>query len=137
VTRIVLVSTLLTLAVGCGARVLTLDVGTCFDDPSSFAEVADVPIVRCADPHDNEVIGLFDLPDGEYPGDRAVDDAAASGCLDRFEQYVGIAFADSVYDMGWLKPTATSWDVGDRQVICFVYDNSLATITGTVRGTAT
>ena len=120
----------------CGAQVLTLEVGTCFDDPESYEEVTDVPIVDCADPHGNEVIGLFDIAGDAYPGDDAVADRAGTGCLDAFATYIGIAYELSVYDIGWLTPSAESWAVGDREVICFAYDPSLEPITGTVRGNA-
>jgi hypothetical protein len=136
IIRVALLLCALTVVAGCGGSVLTLEVGTCFDDPDSFAEVADVPVVDCADPHDNEVIGLLDLPDGGYPGDGAVTEAAQSGCLDLFEPYVGVRYADSVYELGWLTPSEESWSVGDREVICFAYDATLAKITGSVRGIA-
>jgi len=124
------------LITGCASGVLTLDVGTCFDDPESFDEVTDVPVVDCADPHDNEVIGNFDLPDGGYPGDDVVADRAQTGCLGRFEPYVGVDYASSIYDLGWFTPTADSWDAGDREVICFVYAVDFSRIEGSVRGSA-
>lgn len=120
----------------CSTSVLTLETGTCFDDPESFEEVTDVPVVDCSEPHDNEVIGSFDLPAGGYPGDAAVAARAEEGCLVRFEPYVGIDFPSSTYDLGWFTPTSASWDGGDREVICFVYDVSLAKITGSVAGSA-
>ena len=49
----------------CSAEVLTLDVGTCFDDPEAFdlVDSSDVPIVECDVPHDNEVYANKDLQD--------------------------------------------------------------------------
>lgn len=120
----------------CATSVLTLETGTCFDDPDSFEEVTDVPVVDCSEPHDNEVIGSFDLPAGGFPGDAAVASAAERGCLARFEPYVGIDFPSSIYDLGWFTPTSDSWDVGDREVICFVYDVTLEKIIGSVAGSA-
>lgn len=122
-------------AAGCNS-VLTLDVGTCFDDPDTFQEVTDVPVVDCSEPHDNEVIANFDIPDGPYPGDSVVTSAAEDGCLERFEPYVGIDYASSVYVIGWLTPTASSWDGGDREVICFASHVNDEKITGSVRGSA-
>jgi hypothetical protein len=47
----------------CTTEVLTLDVGTCFDDPEAFdlVDSSDVPIVECDVPHDNEVYANRDL----------------------------------------------------------------------------
>ena len=120
----------------CTASVLTLDIGTCFDDPESFDEVTDVPVVECGEPHDNEVFTTFDIPGDEYPGDDAVNNAAENGCLAGFEPYVGLDYASSVYDIGWFTPTQDSWDTGDREVICFVYEVTFAKITGSVQGSA-
>lgn len=123
------------LVVGC-TSVLTLDVGTCFDDPDDFAEVTDVPVVECADPHDNEVIGVFDIPGDEFPGETVVNDAAERGCLDAFSTYIGVPYEDSIYDIGWFGPTEDSWSIGDREVICFAYRVDLAEITRSIRGAA-
>lgn len=117
----------------CSGEVLSLDVGTCFDDPPTFAEVSDVHEVECSEPHDNEVIGLHQLSDGDYPGEDGVATAADAACVEIFEDYLGIAYAESIYDFGWLVPTADSWGGGDREVICFAYDVEFAKITGSVR----
>lgn len=131
-----LIAALAVIAAGCSTTVLTLDVGTCFDDPETFEEVTDVPVVDCAEPHDNEVMANFDIPGDSYPGDTAVTEAAQNGCLERFEPYVGLDYASSIYDIGWLTPTADSWAGGDREVICFVYHVNFEKITGSVQGTA-
>ena len=60
--------------------VFAMRVGDCFDDPDELVsgetlELDEVLAVPCAEPHDNEVFALFDLPDGEsapYPGDDFV-----------------------------------------------------------------
>jgi len=119
---------------GCGASVLELDVGQCFDDPPDFAEVADVDVVPCASPHHNEVIAVVALTDSSFPGEAAVDDTAAARCRASFEGYVGASYDDSPLLLGWLAPSADSWRVGDRDVICFVFDQSGDRTTGSVRG---
>lgn len=121
-------------ASGCGASVLELDVGQCFDDPPDFAEVADVDVVPCASPHRNEVIAVVDITDSPYPGDAAIARAAESRCRAAFAGYVGIAYDDSPLALGWLAPSADSWAVGDREVICFVFDQSGNRTSGSVRG---
>ena len=119
---------------GCSSTVLELEVGTCFDDPESFEEVEDVPLVDCSVPHDNEVIANEDLTGSDYPGQDQVENRASQICYDNFSDYVGIAYEESLYDIGWLFPTEESWAVGDREVICFAYDINLEKITGSVNG---
>ena len=118
----------------CSGSVLELDVGTCFDDPETFDEVDDVPVVDCSEPHDNEVISTQDLTGSDYPGTEQVENRASQICYDDFSDYVGNAYEDSIYDIGWLFPTEESWAVGDREVICFAYDLDLQKISGTVNG---
>ena len=94
---------LLVLAIGliasaCSATVLELEVGTCFDDPDTFEEVEDVPIVECEDPHDNEVIANHDLTGSDYPGQEQTENRASQICYDSFADYVGIAYEESKVD---------------------------------------
>jgi hypothetical protein len=133
--RIAPVFILALVLVSCGGSVLTLDVGTCFDDPASFAEVTDVPVVACADPHDNEVIAVFTLSEPAFPGEDVVNARAGEGCVAAFEPYVGIAYAESIFDVGWFAPSADSWAIGDREVICFAFDLTGAETVGSISGT--
>lgn len=116
----------------CSGEVLSLQVGECFDDPASFEEVVDVPRVDCAEPHDNEVVGLHQLGGSEYPGNDAVAGLADNACVSIFENYTGMSYLESSYEFGWLVPTDESWASGDREVICFAYDETLAKITGSI-----
>jgi hypothetical protein len=117
---------------------LNLVVGTCFDDPPDDVELVtpgDVPIVDCGALHDNEVFGNFDLADEEFPGSDAVQIRANDLCHGAFEGYVGTAYESSQYDFSWYFPTAESWQVGGTNIICFVYNTDLSSITGSVQGT--
>ncbi len=121
-------------AAACSGNVFDLEVGQCFNDPDSFEEVANVDIVECAEPHDNEVFELFDIPDGDFPGDVAVGETAVEGCLAAFDPYVGRDYASSAYDIRYLVPTSDTWSSGDREVVCILYDLNGAALTGSVRG---
>lgn len=124
------------LAACAGKSAFELQVGDCFDDPSSFEEVTDVPEVECAEPHDNEVYANADMPDGTWPGQTAVEAWADDACLAEFEDYVGATYEESSLLFGWLAPTEASWnEVDDRTVTCIVYDLDLEKLTGSVQGT--
>jgi hypothetical protein len=121
----------------CEPNVLRLDVGTCFDDPSNIeGGVKDVPIVDCAEPHDNEVYANRELTGDEFPGLEGIEELSGEVCLEAFADYVGIAYEESVYDIGWLNPTSETWALGDREVICFGYEMQLQKISGSIRGRA-
>ena len=116
----------LVVLVACGPRStgpFELQVGDCFDDPDDPVEqLVEVPLIGCDQPHDNQIFALFDLPDGGFPGDVAISDQARDGCLSRFEDYVGTPYADSELFAAWLPPTSASWEQGDRQVVCVLFD---------------
>ncbi|MCT9819366.1 septum formation family protein [Microbacterium sp. W1N] len=115
--------------------VFTLAVGDCLNDLTD-AEVTEVPVVPCSEPHDSEVYFEFSLDDGEFPGATAVTDAADQGCYDAFAAFVGLAYEDSVLVFGNYVPTQESWESGnDRLVSCMIGDPEGPT-TGSLAGAA-
>jgi hypothetical protein len=120
----------------CSTEVLTLDVGTCFDDPDTFdlVDSSDVPIVECDVPHDNEVYANEDLQGDDFPGRDGMATRADEVCLAEFASYIGTPYADSIYEFSWFVPSEESWDQGDREVICFAYDLNFDKITGSING---
>lgn len=133
-----LLATTALLASACTTSVFTLAVGTCFDDEGAGGEVTDVPVVDCDEPHDNEVFHVFDLPDGDWPGDEAVLDAADEVCLgEAFTTFVGTPYLDSEVDAFSITPTQGSWEqADDREVICAAWvpdERPTATLAGTGR----
>ena len=132
--RMMLVLTVALIATACSGNVFDLEVGQCFDDPDDFGEVANVDIVDCEEPHDNEVYHLFDIPDGDYPGASAVDSEAVDGCLAAFDAYVGTEYLDSRLEIRYLYPSSDTWGQGDREVVCSLYDFEDKQLTGSMRG---
>lgn len=105
-----------------------VQVGDCFDDgqlSAEASEVQEVDAIPCDQPHDNEVYAIFDLPDGDYPGDEAVVEQSGKGCAERFAEFTGTAYEDSQLEITQLFPTEDSWNtLDDREVVCAVYDPS-------------
>jgi hypothetical protein len=123
-----------TLPVGEGS-VFSLEVGTCFDEPTPVAgRIAEVPVVDCEQAHDHEVHALVTLEDGEFPGPIEVVGHADEACVEHFEAYVGVDYAESVYLVSYYAPSAESWALGDRTITCFLYDEFGASI-GSAAGT--
>ena len=119
----------------CGTSVFELEAGECFDDPDSFEAVSDVTTVSCDEPHDNQVFAIESISGpSNYPGWDLVAAESDEVCLDAFEPFVGTDYLSSMFEIGWLAPTADSWADGDRGVVCFLYDPTLAPITGSVEG---
>lgn len=128
-------------AAGCGlfggGNVFELAVGDCFDDSGGSEEISDVPIVDCADPHDNEVFHVFEVTGDDFPGEAALQAEAQAACLPAFEAYVGASLGASRLDVFPITPTSGSWSAGDREVVCALYDVDLAKLEGSMRATGT
>lgn len=123
---------LLSSACGGGGSVFDLSVGDCFNSPET-EEVSRVEVIACDAPHDHEVYLLFDLDNGDFPGSDPVASAASDGCLAGFDQYVGIEYTESALDVGFLPPSQTTWDSGDREVVCYLFDFSGAPLTAAAK----
>ncbi len=135
--HLVLAALLGVLLSSCGPQegaVSALQVGQCLDRPGTSTAIEEVDVVPCEDPHDFEVFALVELPDGSYPGDDGLSDAAQPACTDRFAAYVGVEPSDSVLATGLLVPSEEGWDDGDREVVCLLYEPD-ERLQGSMRGT--
>src|SRR5262245_16433271 len=96
-------------------------VGDCFNDVAqgAFESVTAIP---CSEPHVYEVYAAFFVngdSDAPYPGDTTLASDADSGCVDRFEGFVGTSFERSIYDGQSITPTRESWEqLDDREILC-------------------
>lgn len=121
--RIILLALALLVA-GCGGQgeVLSLEVGTCFNDPEDASAVREVPVVDCDEPHDNEVFAVFTLAGTVFPGEDDLRDDAVEGCSERFGAFVGEDYLFSELLLSAFWPSEASWEeAGDREVICYLY----------------
>lgn len=115
--------------------VFSVALGDCFNDDQAApgSEISDVPAVPCAEPHDNEVYFLFDVPGEEFPVD--IDQLADDGCYTQFATFVGLDYETSVLNYFPIQPTAQTWADGDREVICSVFEPEVQ-VSGTLAGSA-
>jgi len=105
-----------------------LRVGDCFNQPSTDT-VLRVEAVPCSEPHDNEVYAFESIGDSlgsEYPERAVVVEFASQLCVgSAFEAYVAMPYQDSVLDVRLYTPSPLSWENGDREVTCILYQSSL------------
>lgn len=105
------------------ADVFSVRLGDCLGDFADATQVTDVAVVPCADEHAQEVYATAQVPDGAtLPADDDLRAQAEETCTTEFEAYVGLPYAESALDFTWLQPTAESWEQGDRELVCLVYD---------------
>ena len=67
-----------------------------------------------------------------FPGLDAVA-AAAQGCAEPFQEFVGRPLTGSALRVTYLHPTEQSWRAGDREILCVVSDPA-GPVTGTLEG---
>lgn len=113
-------------------RASGIEAGDCYQEPED--ERSEVAATSCDEPHDNEAFAAYQLPDGEYPGDRALLRDGVAGCLERFAGFVGIGYADSALDVDALTPTRLTWEEGDRKVVCVLFRFDGEPLRGTAQG---
>jgi|GEM_PF-1091154 len=77
-----------------------------------------------------------DVSDLAWPGDDALITAAKRVCPPPFEPFVGIAYELSELEIGWVLPTQSSWNNGDRTVGCTIYLPNDERMAGTRQATA-
>jgi len=120
-----------------------LVVGDCFDTrvfpgqgETGIEEEAQVR-VDCDDPHLNEVYlrEELDIELAEpFPGSEAVRDLADDLCLAAFEDFVGLDYVRSVWEIGYTVPTEATWGLPDRTVTCFVFHREGDKVRGSAAG---
>lgn len=108
---------------GDATPVADLAPGTCFlDPPVEGSAVEQVTTVDCGAAHDNEVVAVFALDGGPWPGTARVVQDAQQQC--RVEGPAAVAAAaQSPADWGFFvfHPTRAAWTSGDRSVQCVAY----------------
>lgn len=112
----------------CGGQVATAEVGECIVTADIPDDVTDIPTVDCSEPHDAQVVGKFDLDDGDFPGTDAVRAAADERCVSEFESFIGAAYGESSLEISYVYPTQQTWEqADDREVVCFAISAEDAT----------
>ncbi|MFD3695363.1 DUF4190 domain-containing protein [Streptomyces sp. NPDC058646] len=116
--------------------------GDCFTTDDDLTEHRDegenqasysVRVVPCDQPHEGEAYAVFDLEDGAYPGPEKIASIAEERCSGAaLTDYVGADANLEKLDSYYYHPRSDSWDLGDREVTCFLGD-STGTTTGSVR----
>lgn len=117
----------------------TADVGECLvladlagETGEGQGQVEQIPTVDCGEPHDAEVLLAYDLPEGPFPGQEAIDGVVEAQCLPQFQTYVGVAYEESTgFEILTVYPTQDSWEAGDREILCIVHTADGSTVTGT------
>ncbi len=117
------------------ADVFSMAVGDCLTDGSTTGQVSEVPVVPCSEPHASELFHSYQIPAATLPAAAEMEAIVAEQCVGNFESFVGLAYEQSTLEVTWMEPTSGSWDDGDRELLCLVYDPA-GDVTGSLAGVA-
>lgn len=124
---------------GGGDGSFDLAVGDCINGatPNEDGTVEETPTVDCATPHEEEVYLVTTVDVDEFPGNDALGDQGSQLCVDAYEDFVGLAYEDSLLDFWVLYPTEETFAIGDRQIVCSIskFDDAgeIVKVTGTLK----
>lgn len=98
-------------------------VGDCLTDLSALSTtesttVRSLNVAPCGQPHQGQIVVIFDMPGGPYPGQDTVFEDASTQCSQRVPSETASAGVAQSLDFALIYPLADSWQRGDRQVIC-------------------
>lgn len=114
-------------------RVTATDVkvGDCLAEIPDGERVLTVKTISCDEPHAGEVFAVLTMPDGDFPGQAAVE-AYHEKCSPELVSYSPQSMLDDSVQLYVLYPTEETWANGDRLVTC------IATLdpprTGSIKG---
>lgn len=91
--------------------------GDCLAEIPGDTRVRTVQTVGCDETHAGEVFAVLQMPDGDFPGQAAID-AYAEKCGPELAAYSPDAITHNSVQLYVLYPTAETWAEGDRAVTC-------------------
>ncbi len=92
-------------------------VGDCLKEIPGSIRVLTVDTVGCDQAHAGEVFAVLLMPDGDYPGQSAVEEYQ-NKCEPELASYAPGAITDDSVQLYVLYPTTETWEQGDRAVTC-------------------
>ena len=111
------------------AAVFSLRAGDCINSSQNGLSAT---ILSCAAPHDAEVFAAFSLTGSSWPGEKAVQQQANSGCANRLAGYLNPQLLSAGLTQQYVYPNQDAWKAGVRTVICEVSSVS-GPLSGSVR----
>ena len=116
-------------------EVPTAEVGDCIETVGVV--VSELPTVDCDEPHEVQVVGLYEHDGDDFPGDEVISEEAFAECRELFENFVGAPFEETSLSVLPITPTEESWnEADDRESICAATSGDGAELNETVEENA-
>jgi hypothetical protein len=104
--------------------------GDCLKELPDTGLVLTVDTAPCGEPHKGEIFAVMTMPDGDFPGQSAIE-KYQNKCAPELAKYSPQAASDPEIGLFVLYPSEDSWGEGDRTVTCIA--TSEAPRTGTLK----
>ncbi len=91
--------------------------GDCLAQLPASGLVITVDTAPCSEPHTGEIFSVMKMPDGDFPGQFAIEEYQ-NKCAPELARYSPNAAADPGVGLFVLYPSEDSWKQGDRTVTC-------------------
>ena len=91
--------------------------GDCLKELPASGLVITVDTAPCGEPHTGEIFSVMTMPDGDFPGQFAIEEYQ-NKCAPELAKYSPDAAADPDVGLFVLYPSEDSWGQGDRIVTC-------------------
>ncbi len=112
--------------------VFSLEVGDCVMDFDWVQEEASETVgVPCSQNHLYEVFYETYLSDASL---AEITESAQTICLENFQQYVGLSYEESVFEVTHLVPTQEGFEEGDQEITCLLHNPDGSLKSGSARG---
>ncbi len=102
--------------------------GDCLKELPSSGLVITVDTAPCGEPHTGEIFSVMTMPDGDFPGQFAIEEYQ-NKCAPELAKYAPDAAADPDVGLFVLYPSEDSWGQGDRIVTCIATTDKPRTAT--------
>lgn len=119
--------------------VFDLETGDCWMVPDGKA-ILEVQAVPCEVRHELEVYWAGEVSASDSASMNEIERIAVDKCIATFKPFVGIGYGPSELEIFYVSPTMQSWEAGDREVTCSIFETlggdytRKQMVTGTLRG---
>lgn len=97
--------------------------GDCLKELPASGLVVTVDTAPCGEPHAGEIFSVMTMPDGDFPGQFAIEEYQ-NKCAPELADYSPEAAEDADVGLFVLYPSEDSWGQGDRTVTCIATTDS-------------
>ena len=94
-----------------------VEAGDCVEKLPASGLVSTVDTAPCGEPHTGEIFSVMTMPDGDFPGQSAIEEYQDK-CAPELTKYSPEAAGDPEVGLFVLYPSEDSWNQGDRTVTC-------------------